>query len=103
MAKLKLKVITKKITKGKSTFTVFRTVDKNDKWTEVRFTRNCDGKIPVENGYIVVDESKINLAKDYTEYGDCFWVSEILDFIPFTKSKDDLKQYFDVVEDELEY
>lgn len=100
---LKIKVYVKEVNHNGKKFLTYKAITKDDKFIDLRFTRECDSKRPQMGCYIVVPADKINLAKDYikTDKGqtyDCFWVSEIIDTIPFKSNDEHLSDFFEVID-----
>lgn len=98
--KIKIKVIevTEITPKSGSKFTAFKTVDKNGKKMDLKFTRDSRN-IPSEPCEIIVDDTQANVDKN-RQY-PCLWVKDVLEIRPLPR-KSNMADFFDTVEDEAE-
>lgn len=76
-------------------FKAFKTVDKNGRKMDVKFTRDCRN-IPSEPCEIIVDDSQANV--DINRQYPCLWVKDVVEIKPLPR-KSNMADFFDT-EDE---
>lgn len=87
---IEISVSKKKIEKNGKTFDVFKTKGKNDKWLDVRFTKESGGI--TESGTIVCDIADVNV-NTLGKY-PVLWVKKIKKFVPYREQV--ISDYFEV-------
>lgn len=94
--KINVKIIdVKEVTpKSGQKFNAFKTVDKNGKKMDVKFTRDCRN-VPTEPCEIVVDDSAANV--DTNRQYPCLWIKDVLEIKPLPR-KSNMAEFFDIDE-----
>ena len=96
--KINIKIIeAKEITPANGRkFMAFKTVDKNGKKMDVKFTRDCKN-VPSECCELIVDASQANV--DTNRQYPCLWIKEVLEIKPLER-KSNMADFFDTDEDD---
>ena len=96
--KIKVKIIeVNEITpKTGSKFIAYKTVDKNAKKMDVKFTRDCRNT-PTEPCEIIVDDSQANV--DTNRQYPCLWIKDVLEIRPLPH-KSNMADFFDTSEED---
>lgn len=94
--KINVKIIeVKEVTpKNGQKFNAFKTVDKNGKKMDVKFTRDCRN-VPTEPCEVVVDDSMANV--DTNRQYPCLWIKDVLEIKPLPR-KSNMADFFDTDE-----
>lgn len=94
--KINVKIIeVKEVTpKNGQKFNAFKTVDKNGKKMDVKFTRDCRN-VPTEPCEIIVDDSAANV--DTNRLYPCLWIKDVLEIKPLPR-KSNMADFFDADE-----
>ena len=90
MAKLELRLYAREAqNKEGETFTAFKTVRNDGKFQDVKFRREIEN-VPVEDCYIVVDSSQVDMESSKVKRYPALWVHEIEEIKPlqFEKTKE---------------
>ena len=89
----------KEINANGKKFLAYKTIDKNGKKMDVRFTRECSNK-PTEACIITVDDNAANV--DTNRQYPVLWVKDVLSSRPFER-KNNLAEFFDDHTEDLPY
>jgi len=76
-------------------FTVYKTVDKNQRKMDVKFTRDCKN-IPVKPCTIVVNDADCNV--DASRQWPCLWVKNVVKIIDNAVKENNVMLFLDVKE-----
>ena len=89
----------KEINANGKKFLAYKTIDKNGKKMDVRFTRECLNK-PTEACIITVDDNAANV--DTNRQYPVLWIKSVLSSRPFER-KNNLDEFFDDHSEDLPY
>ena len=76
-------------------FKAYKTVDKNGKKMDVKFTRECRN-VPTEPCEIIVDDRQANV--DTNRQYPCLWVKDVVEIKPLPR-KSNMADFFDIEDD----
>lgn len=89
---IKMRVKVTEITTQERKFFAYKTLGKNKKWLDLRFTRDVENA-PKADCFIMVDSDNANYSTAY-QYPR-IWVRKIEEIIPFETRPNNVADYFD--------
>jgi len=81
----------KEINKDGKKFKTFKTVTKDGKKMDVKFTQTCLN-IPSEPCIVVVDKEKANVATN--RMFPCLWIKDVIEIKPLVVKESNIDDYF---------